>query len=419
MKLLYLTPILVTLVGSFFLVKLRAFFVIRPIKSASLLFSTKNGKNAFASLSLALAGTLGIGNVIGVAIGISIGGAGAVFWLLISSVFSAAIKYAEASASCELGEGKGMIGVIEKMLGRRFAIIYAILAVILCFSMGTVLQSSSISHTLAYSIGMRKEIVSAIITVLLIVIIYFFGENVERVTAYLIPLTTIVYIFFCFATIIQNIDELPRVLNDIARSAFKVESGVGGIVGFLFSTEIREGYMRGILSNEAGAGTSSLAHLKNNSSPPASVGLMGVAEVLFDTVVLCTLTAFATLCSLDSVTDMSGVEIIMEGIGSSFGMLSEIGVSVCIFLFAFSTVVCWYYYGAFSFRYAFKGASLIYTPLFILAVFMGCFVLPDSTVTLCDLVLLLLSLISLSALFKSSDRIITLSEQSGLVNSRR
>ena len=147
MDFLYVLPVIVTLTGAYFLFKLRFFFMLHPKKTAKKIKKAIGEKGAFRSVSLALAGTLGIGNIIGVAVGISVGGPGAVFWLFVSSLFAMIIKYAEASLCAELGEGKGMIGVVAKSFGtlsRPLSTAYSVLILALCFIMGSALQSASI-----------------------------------------------------------------------------------------------------------------------------------------------------------------------------------------------------------------------------------------------------------------------------------
>ena len=173
--------------------------------------------------------------------------------------------------------------------------------------------------------------------------------------------------------------------------------------------------MRGLLSNEAGAGTSSLAHAKNTSPDHSSVGVMGICEVFFDTTLLCTLTAVATLMSLPSPSGLSGVEIILYGIGSVFGGASRLVMMGAIFVFAFSTVICWYYYGKCASGFVFGKNEKFFPPLFIFALISGSFFEAAYLISICDLLLFLASVISLSALMKNSDRIRRLSEKGGLI----
>lgn len=423
MSVLSLMPLMVTASGAYFLVRLRFFFFLHPKKCLKMAFENLRGRGAFSSFALALAGTLGIGNIVGVAVGISVGGAGAVFWLMVSSLFSAVIKYCEGSLSVDYGDGKGMIGVIENSFGRYsrpLSQIYGALILLLSFVMGGALQSASIGQCAYECFGLSSVISAFLITAALLFAVAGGGNNIKKIINIIIPLTTIIYIMLCFCAIIKNFNCIDKALISIFSSAFKVESAGGGIVGFLLSQKVKEGYLRAILSNEAGAGTSSIAHSLNPSSNLSSVGIMGMLEVVFDTVILCGLTAVALLVSVDDFSSYSGVLIVLSGIGGTFGAVSEYLVFVCIFAFAYSTLICWYYYGSFAYQILFlRNGAICFATLFFASVFFGATVKGDVLITVSDAVLFLLSVISLSALMKNSDRIVFLSENSGIVKIRR
>ena len=419
MNILSLMPLMVTASGAYFLVRLRFFFLLHPRKCAKMALENLRGKGAFSSFALALAGTLGIGNIVGVAVGISVGGAGSVFWLMVSSVFSAVIKYCEGALSVDFGDGKGMIGVIENSFGRvsrHLSKIYCVLILLL----GGALQSASIGQCAAECFGAHSIVSAVFVTLMLLFATFGDSEKIKKIINIIIPLTTIIYIFLCFSTIVLNFNRVDNALILVFSSAFKIESACGGMLGFLFSEKIKEGYLRAILSNEAGAGTSSIAHSLNPSQNLSSVGIMGMLEVVFDTVILCGLTAIALLVSVDDFSSVSGVSIVLSGIGASLGAVSEYLVFVCIFAFAYSTLICWYYYGNFAYRILFSRQSgIIFTFLFFVAVFFGATVEGDMLITVSDLILFFLSLLSLFALMKNSDRIVLLSESSGLIKTRR
>ena len=422
MDFLYILPIIVTFAGAYFLFKLRFFFMLHPKKTAKKIKKAIGEKGAFRSVSLALAGTLGIGNIIGVAVGICVGGPGAVFWLLISSLFAMVIKYAEASLCADFGEGKGMVGVVAKSFGRLsqpISIVYSALILAICFVMGAALQSASIGQCAALTLGISEKLTSIILVAVLLFSIIGGSLKIEKITMVLIPMTTIIYILLsCFAILI-NIEKIPEAFLNVMSGAFEVDSAIGGIIGFLLSDKIKEGYLRGILSNEAGAGTSSIAHSINKSNDAGAVGVMGMLEVVFDTVILCMLTAFATLVSVDDFSGLSGMQIIMAGIGSVFGGVSEYFLCFCIFAFAYSTVICWYYYGRFAYSCLFRRkSSLLFSVCFLTSAFLGSRVHGDFLIGVTDIILLSLSVISLSALIKNSDRIKFLSERSGIITRR-
>ncbi len=422
MEFFTLLPVCVTVCGAYLLFKLRFFFLLHPIRVLKKLADGENLKSSFSSLSLALAGTLGVGNIVGVAVGISVGGAGSVFWLLVSSVFASVIKFSESVISADKGSGIGMIGVIESSFGKKSKLIsgiYAALVLMLCFFMGAMLQSASVGQCASLGFSVSPLTVAFIITVWLLPAIIMGSQKIDKITAIVIPMTTIIYIFVASFAIIKNFQRIPSAISMIFSEALSPEGIGGGIFGFFLSAKIREGYLRGLLSNEAGAGTSSFAHSRNPAKDCGSVGVMGICEVLFDTVILCMLTALAVLVSVDNLSGLSGMEIILKSVGAAFGGLSRFLVLVCIFFFAYSTIVCWFYYGSCAFRYLFGRCGRVFTSLFLFSAFFGALTKGDVLITVSDTVLLFLSLISLSALIINSDRIKRLSELSGLLKINR
>ena len=420
MKILNFLPIFITAVGIYFLFKLRFFLFLNPKGILNKLKA--DGKGSLSSLTLALAGTLGVGNIVGVAVGISVGGAGSVFWLLVSAVFAAVIKFCEAVISTDKGRGRGMIGVVRDSFGRAsrlLAAVYAFLILLLCCSMGSMLQSASIGQSASYALGVNPTVSAFFVLLSLLPAAILGAQRMEKITVIVIPVATAVYTLLAALTIILNIDRLPSAFRLVFSTAFRFESGVGGILGFLSSRQIKEGYLRGLVSNEAGAGTSSLAHAKNPATDAGSVGVMGMCEIFFDTVLLCMLTAFATLVTLPEQNGLCGMEAVMLGIGSVFGGFSRITVALCIFFFAYSTIVCWYYYGSLAFSYLFGRESIVFTVAFSVFVFSGALVRGDILITVSDTVLFFLSLISLSALIINSDRIMCLSESCGLIKIKK
>ncbi len=422
MNVLTFLPIIIVASGLFLLVKLRFFFILHPKRTFSYLTRAVRKKGAFSSLCLSLAGTLGVGNIVGVAYGISVGGAGSVFWLLLSSVFSLVIKFSEValSADAKLSSG-GMTELIEKSFKstKLPALLYATLCLLLSLTMGASLQSRSAVESLAGDSGV---LIPSIVFSFLVALAVFGGvRRIEKISAYLIPLATLVYIILTLSVIIINGESLPKLFRAIMSDAFSPDAAVGGIGAFAIISKMREGFSRGLLSNEAGAGTSAFAHARNDSSPVSS-GLVGMCEVFFDTVVLCMLTALAVLLAVPSPEIYSsGLEIVKAAL-ISLGTFSLPVLSLSIFAFAFSTVICWYYYGLCSLSYLAKGGRRAFTLLFLASVLLGSLTPITPLIVISDYLLFFLAVISLSALIKNSDRLVYLSENEGLLkktNSRK
>ncbi len=422
MDFLIILPILVTVVGAYMLVRLRFFFIIHPIKTAKRLLKSLKVRENFSALSLALAGTLGVGNIFGVAVGIMIGGAGSLFWMFVSAVFSAAIKYSEVVMCASEGErcGRGMMNVIEKSLGKRGKIVggvYAALCLLLSFAMGSALQAGSVGGVATDSLGTSPVLVLAVLLVLVALGISGGVLKIEKMTSFIIPATTIIYILMSLFVIFSKIALLPSVIWQIVSSAFSLESVGGGVASFAMIRAIKEGYVSGVLSNEAGVGTSSMAHTRARDISACECGLFGIVEVLFDTVFICMLSGVVILLFNDSPAEYSSaMRLVSDSFASVLGDGSRFVLLLCVLSFAYSTIVCWYYYGNVCRRYLFgERFSKIFTALFLVFICVGVSASDIFSVRLADTLLLLMSLPTLFSLIKFSDRIVTLSEKEKLI----
>ena len=414
-------PLLIMFAGTFLIVKLRFFFIAHPIKVARHFLSEIKDKRAKRALSLALAGTLGVGNIVGVAYGIEVGGAGCVFWMLASSLFASVIKFCECtlSADCRGDGGGGMMYVLKRKFGKigaRVGGVYAFLCLALSFSMGAALQSNAVVGAVNGVCNLPPWIVSAVLCLVSCLVVLGGKGRISRATEKIIPIATIVYIILCLAIITLSFDSLFSLLSVIVSEAFNFKSAGVGILTFLFSASVREGFARGLLSNEAGCGTSSLAQSEANHTTPAGVGLLGMCEVFFDTTLLCTLTAIVLLLTPNAFCAGSGIYAVLFAFEYSFGTLGAYLLLMLIFAFAYSTIICWYYYGILACEYLFlKDMPYMFFFLFMLSLFIGGVSSVRYVILFSDTVLLLLSLITLTVLIKSSERIRFLTEQYGLI----
>ncbi len=419
-------PIVLSLVGIYFLIKLRFFFILHPVRTIKKTFNSVKDAKAFKSLTLALGGTLGVGNVFGVALGIIIGGAGSVFWLFVSMLFALAVKYCEVVIVSDNlyhdGDSHGgMYYVIKNSfsrIGKAMSALYSAAVILLSFFMGAALQSSTVCESASAVSALPPMLISAVFAFFVLICIIGGADKIEKISVFVIPLTTVVYIITTFTLIVVNVYKLPEVLLNIINSAFTPSGAIGGIAGFLFSRPFYEGFARGLLSNEAGAGTSSMAHARSGILNPASAGLMGIFEVWFDTGLICMLTAFSILMS---VSDMAyfegGMQLVMHAVGTLYGNVGSYTIMLSVFAFALATVICWYYYGRESFVSLFgKRHSYAYMLIFILFVLFGGILPSGRAVGIIDILMTVITLLTLSALIKNSDRIIALSERGGVID---
>ncbi|MBR2651051.1 MAG: sodium:alanine symporter family protein, partial [Clostridia bacterium] len=313
------------------------------------------------------------------------------------------------------------ISVIKGVLGRIPSHLYTLLIILLSLTMGTALQASAVREA-AVGVGIPylAKLLPIPLTALTAAICIFGKRGIKNAVALMIPAASIVYTLLCLSVIIPNARSIPSVTLDILTSAFSARASLGGISGFIFASGMREGFSVGLLSNEAGAGTSSLSHTSGECGNAFRGGVFGILEVFFDTAVLCTLTAFTILLGFPQYAQ--GVDItVLSGIFDDYcGRIGSQALLASVLLFAVSTTLCWYYYGRLSAERLFgKRALPIFGALFLISFAAGLIFDIPRLVPLTDTVLFLLTVISVSALIKSSDRICALSEEYLNISSRK
>ena len=419
-------PLLLVIAGSWFLIKLRFFFLIHPFRTLGRGIRAMRDRRAARSFFLALAGTLGVGNVFGVALGLLIGGAGSLFWLFVSMIFAMVIKYAEVVISSDnlyhdTDTHGGFYYVIRTSFqrgSRCMSSLYAMATLAISLVMGAALQTDAVRETMSEISDVPRLTLALIFTFLTLAAIAGGTAKIEKITAIIIPLSTIIYIIITFCIVFVNLDSLPRVIKLIITSAFDTESMLGGGIGFAMLLPLREGFARGMLSNEAGAGTSSMAHARSGVLSPGSAGILGILEVWFDTGLICMLTGLSILLSVEDISVFEGgMQLVMYAVGNLFGSGGKLLVLASVFAFAFATVICWYYYGCESWCALFgRRHRIVFLPLFLCAVFLGCYVDSYTLVSITDALMALATVLTVSALIKNSDRVKALSENSGIID---
>ena len=402
-----LLPAVITISGAYLLVRLRGFFILHPIRTASEVIVALRDRESRRAFLLALAGTLGVGNIFGVCAGLMIAGPGCVFWLLVSSVFAMIIKYAETMLVFDSGKPKGgMSSVLTTVFpkpGRFLAYSYAALTVMLSLVMGASMQCKAVSDSTHELMGVNPLFVSTFILILFTPCLVGGVSKIEKITGTVVPLTTIIYIFTVIFIIFQNFDRLPSVWNEILSAAFSSEA----IIGSAAIIAIKEGFARGILSNEAGMGSSALAHSQGGNRMPHTAGLFGILEVIFDTPILCLLTALAVLCSSTEIaTTDSPTQLISSIFSSSFGEFGKLILPILLLSFAYATVICWYFYGWQMISLYFPSARVAFCVFFCLFVLLSPLFSSRILISLTDALILPMTVLTISAILCSSNRII-------------
>ena len=416
-------PVALMATGIYFTVYLRGFHLLHPLRCLSVMLrprkkAEKRGVSPFRAVTLALAGTLGVGNLVGVAGAIAYGGPGAVFWMLLSAFLAMLLKYAEIvlalryRVSAEGGGYRGgamyYIAALFRRLrlprvGQCLAAVFAVLCVIDSLSMGCIIQMNAVGSALTGVLPFSRVMIGVVITLLVFAVTMLGGRRISALTERLVPLMTLVYILLSVAVLILRREALPAAIASVWENAFRPTGAIYGIGGFLFSRAVRYGVMRGLMSNEAGCGTAPIAHAESDASCPAEQGIWGIFEVFADTILLCSLTAAVILVSYDRIGGLGDdvMLITMRAYGAVLGHSAEVVIALLVFFFGFATVICWSHYGVSALAYLTSSQILRrgYLLLYALSAFYGVLAAPSSVFALSDFALGVMTIINLSVLF--------------------
>ena len=361
------------------------------------LFSKKNQKDhgsnlsPFQAVTTALAGTVGTGNIAGVTGAIFIGGPGAVFWMWVSAFFGMCTKYAEIALAMKF-RNTGADGVhkggpmyyIENGLGKSWkwlAVLFAILGGVASFGIGNIAQSSEIAGAMSGLFGLSPLVSGIALTVLVAVVVIGGVKRIGQVTSLLVPFMSVFYVAAGIVVILMRITDVPIVLGAIFASAFSFESISGGIAGYAIMIAMKNGFARGVFSNEAGLGSAPIAHAASSTDEPADQAIWGVFEVFFDTIVICSITAFAVLLSGFELGEAALGNYASKGAAAvaAFnsilpGTLGGTIIQASLVFFALSTILSWSYYGERCWGYLSgdnKIVTSIYKVIFVLFCIVG------------------------------------------------
>lgn len=353
----------------------------------------KNGISPFQALCTALAATVGTGNLVGVAGAICLGGPGAIFWMWVCGLVGMATKFAEATLAVRyrVRQGSEYAGgpmyMIRQGMGKRFhflAGVYSFLGVVAAFGVGNATQINAVvtgvNNVLTRFGGQASTRGNLMMGLVLAVLVGAsllggakrIGQTAER----LVPFASACYIVLCAVLLVLRAEAVPGAFRAIILGAFSPRAVTGGAIGSAFRA-LSVGCSRGVFTNEAGMGTASIAHASAEVSHPAEQGLMGIMEVFLDTIVICTLTALAILCSGVSIPygeDVGG-DLTTAAFTSVLGDWVSIFLSMFLTCFAFATVLGWGLYGARCGEYLFgpgawKGFAAVQTVAVVLAAVM-------------------------------------------------
>lgn len=339
--------------------------------------SAKSQKQIFAS---ALAATMGTGNLVGTALALMTGGAGAIFWMWVSALLGMILVYAENLLGyrfrCVLPDGTvrgGALALLRDGLGKRVpALLFAVCCAIAGLGMGNLAQADTIAGT-AGQFGIPRLASGLMTALLLLFLLSGRGRRAGRFLSLLMPVLCLFYLSGCLIMLIRNANAIPDAFAAIFREAFGFRSAVSGFSASVFVNRMSVGIRRGIFSNEAGLGTSGMLHADADAGDGLHPADWAAVEVFADTVICCTATALVILTAAPcSASDPAAV--LLHAFRSGLGSLAEIFLAISILLFAFATAVGWFSCGAAAFRYLFgKKAEGCYLALWVLAGFSGAF----------------------------------------------
>ena len=346
----------------------------------------------FQAVCTALAGTVGTGNIAGVAGAIAIGGPGAVFWMWCSALLGMCTKFAEVTLAVHYRERSdagewvgGPMYYIKNGLGKRWqflAVLYSLFGVLTVFGTGNATQVNTITtaidtallefHIVAEDILPTLNLVIGILCAMLVAMVLLGGiKRIGSVSEKLVPFMALFYVLFAVGVVLLNLPRLPFVIEEIFAGAFNPAAFTGGAIGSLFLS-MKNGVSRGIFSNEAGLGTGSIAHACADTRKPVKQGMFGIFEVFADTIVICTLTAMVILCSSVPVNygTEAGAELTISGFTATYGGWASLFTAVALCCFAFSTIIGWGLYGSRFAAFLFKTDKIV-KPFFVVYSFVA------------------------------------------------
>jgi AGCS family alanine or glycine:cation symporter len=371
----------------------------------------------FQALATAVSGTVGLGNIAGVAVAVATGGPGATFWMIVCGLLGMSTKFVE----CTLGvtyrdidtDGtvhggpmyylrKGLADMGMAPLGKVLGVLFAIFCVGGSFGGGNAFQSNQAAQQIKSLLGLPDggssgTLIGLVMAVLVGIVIIGGIKRIAKVTERIVPFMAIVYFAAALVIIVMNFDKVPWAMEQIVTGAFTPAAGLGGLIGVMI-----QGFQRAAFSNEAGAGSAAIAHSAVKTKYPASEGIVALLEPFIDTVVICTMTALViVLFNADGAFvwgDVQAKEVLIDGVRIGGVDLTSAAfdsvlpgfrylLTIAIILFAFSTMISWSYYGLQSWKYLFgrsRASDLSYKLLFCIVVVIGAAISLGSVIDFSD-----------------------------------
>jgi len=338
--------------------------------------SQAEGMSPFQSLSTAIAAQVGTGNLAGVATAIAVGGPGSIFWMWISGFFGMGTIFAEAVLAQLFNEERdgeltgGPAYYIRNGLNNKFLAGFFAISIVLALGiMGNMVQSNSIA-AVKNVVPIPSLVLGIIIATLAALVLAGGVSRIGAFTEKVVPFMAAFYILGGIIIVVLNADQLIPALKMIVYGAFNPQAATGGFIGATVKETVRYGIARGLFSNEAGMGSTPHAHAVAKVKHPVQQGMVSILGVIVDTGVVCTITALVILTTGAFETGLTGAELTQEGFRLGFSFMGDFGttfIAVCLFFFAFSTIIGWYFFGEQNIKYLFGAKGILGYKMVVLA----------------------------------------------------
>mgnify|MGYP004568407331 FL=1 len=379
------------------------------------------GMSSFQALTTAIAAQVGTGNITGCATALVSGGPGALFWTWVSAFFGMATIYAEAvlaqhykttvNGQVTGGPAYYIRAAFKGKLGKILATVFSVLIILALGFMGNMVQSNSIGDAFHNAFGVNRLVVGVVVAAIAAFIFLGGVQRIAAVTEKIVPIMAAFYIVGCIVILVMNAKVLPNALKQVFVLAFQPQAMAGGLAGVTVQQAMRFGVARGLFSNEAGLGSTPHAHALAKVKQPQDQGAVAILGVFIDTFVVLTLTGLVLITSGLIPEGLTGTALTQAAFSQAFGGFGPIFIAVCMFFFAFSTIIGWYFFGQSNFKTLFGEKMLpVYSLIVVVFILVGSTLKVDLVWALADLfnglmaVPNLLALLALSGVVAAIDR---------------
>ena len=340
------------------------------------------GMSSFQALATAIAAQVGTGNITGCATALVSGGPGALFWVWVSAFFGMATIYAEAvlaqryrttvNGKVTGGPAYYIRAAFKGTFGKVLAGVFSVLIILALGFMGNMVQSNSIGDAFHNAFGMSHLAVGIVVAVIAAFIFLGGVQRIAAVTEKIVPIMAAFYIVGCVVILVMNYKVLPNAFTQIFVLAFNPQAMAGGVAGVTVQQAMRFGVARGLFSNEAGMGSTPHAHALAKVNHPREQGAVAILGVFIDTFVVLTLTGLVLITSGLIPEGLTGTSLTQAAFSQAFGGFGPVFIAICMFFFAFSTIIGWYFFGQSNFKALFGEKALpVYSVIVVVFILVG------------------------------------------------